>query len=173
MALADYVNRKYDYLALQNTTAVTVGRRDRKLGLELFNKNTSGAITTGIQKLAQRWLLEFMTERGSMPGLPNRGTNFMRAARTGQFRVPINVRAQFASANIAIRRNLRAEETNTTPDDERFADAELLNVAILPGFDVSQASGTTAAFLSLGVKIISRSGDSREIILPIEIVPRN
>jgi hypothetical protein len=173
MALIDYVNRKYDYLALQNTTAVTVGRQDKKLGLELFNKSTSGAITTGIQKLAQRWLLEFLTESGSMPGLPRRGTNFMRAARTGQFRVPINVRAQFASANLVIRRNLRAEETASTPDDERFADAELLNIAILPGFDVNQASGTTAAFLSLGVKITSRAGDSREIILPIEIVPRD
>jgi hypothetical protein len=172
MALIDYVNRRYDYLALQNTTAVTVGRRDRKLGLELFNKSTSGAITTGIQKLAQRWLLEFMTERGSMPGLPTRGTNFMRAARTGQFRVPINVRGQFAAANLIIRRNLRAEDRADTPDDERFRDAELLNVAILPGYDVSQASGTTAAFLSLGVKIISVAGDSREIILPIEIVPR-
>lgn len=172
MALIDYVNRKFDYLALQNTTAVTVGRRDKKLGLELFNKNAPGAITTGIQKLAQRWLLEFMTERGSMPGLPDRGTNFMRAARTGQFRVPINVRAQFALANVIIRRNLGAEETDATPTDERFLDAELLNVAILPGFDVSQASGTTAAFLSLGVKIISLAGDSREIILPIEIVPR-
>jgi hypothetical protein len=172
MALSDYVNRKYDYLALQNTTAVTIGRRDKKLGLELFNSKTSGAITTGIQKLAQRWLLEFLTEVGSIPGLPNRGTNFMRAARTGQFRVPINVQAQFAAANILVNRNLKAEETENTPDDERFADAELLNVAILPGFDVSQASGTTAAFLSLGVKITSQAGDSREVILPIEIVPR-
>jgi hypothetical protein len=173
MALADYVNRKYDYLALQNTTAVTVGRRDRKLGLELFNEKTSGAITTGIQKLAQRWLLEFLTESGSMPGLPNRGSNFMRAARTGQFRSPISVQAQFASADMEISRNLKAEETNSMPDDERFAEAELLNVAVLPGFDVNQASGTTAAFLSLGVKITSRAGDSREIILPIEIVPRD
>lgn len=172
MALVDYVNRKYDYLALQNTTATPVGHRDKKLGLELFNASTSGSLTTGIQKLAQRWLLEFMTERGSMPGFPKRGTNFMRAGRTGQFRVPISVRAQFSAANLIVRRNLRNEETDDMPDDERFGDAELLNVAILPGFDVSQASGTTAAFLSLGVKITSRAGESREIILPIEIVPR-
>lgn len=138
MALIDYINRKYDYLALQNTTAPTVGRRDKKLGLELFNEKTSGAITTGIQKLAQRWLLEFMTEQGSMPGLPERGTNFMRAARTGQFSVPITVRAQFAAANLIVTRNLRNEETDDMPPDERFSDAELLNVAILPGFDVSQ-----------------------------------
>lgn len=172
MALADYVNRKYDYLALQNTTAKTVGTNEKKLGLELFNKTTSGKLTTGIQKLSQRWMLEFLTETGSMPGLPRRGTNFMRAARTGQFRVPLNVQTEFAAAEINIRRNLRSEETDDMPDDERYGDSEILNIAILPGFDVSQTSGTTAAFLSLGVKITSRAGDTRDVILPIEIVPR-
>jgi hypothetical protein len=77
MALSDYINRKYDYLALQNT----VGPGERKLGLELFNENTSGKITTGVQKLAQRWLLEFLTETGSIPALPDRGCLFMRQAR--------------------------------------------------------------------------------------------
>lgn len=169
MALSDYANRKYDYLGLQNTT----GPGDRRLGLELFNKDTSGQITTGAQKLAQRWLLEFMTEIGSMPGLPKRGSSFMRTARTGGFRTPINVRTEFAVADLNIRNNLRAEETDAMPDDERFGSAEITNVAILPGFDVSQKSGTTAAFLTLGVKITSRAGDAREVVLPIEIVPRD
>lgn len=169
MSLSDYTNRKYDYLGLQNTT----GPGDRRLGLELFNKDTSGQITTGAQKLAQRWLLEFMTERGSMPGLPNRGSSFMRAARTGGFRTPINVRTEFAVADLNIKNNLRGEETSDMPDDERFGSAEITNVAILPGFDVSQKSGTTAAFLTLGVKITSLAGDAREVVLPIEIVPRD
>lgn len=169
MSLSDYANRQYDYLALQNTT----GPGDRRLGLELFNKNTSGQITAGAQKLAQRWLLEFMTETGSMPGLPNRGSNFMRAARTGGFRTPINVRTEFALADMSIKKNLRAEETEDMPPDERFQSAEITNVAILPGFDVSQKSGTTAVFLTLGVKITSLAGDAREVVLPIEILPRD
>jgi hypothetical protein len=70
-----------------------------------------------------------------------------------------------------IRRNLQAEETSDMPDDERFADAELLNAAVLPGENVSQNSGTTAVFLTLGVKITSLAGDSREIILPINTLP--
>jgi hypothetical protein len=167
MALSDYINRKYDYLALQNT----VGPGERKLGLELFNENTSGKITTGVQKLAQRWLLEFLTETGSIPALPDRGCLFMRQARTGRFRTPINIRSAFALADMNIRRNLQAEETSDMPDDERFADAELLNAAVLPGENVSQNSGTTAVFLTLGVKITSLAGDSREIILPINTLP--
>ena len=71
MALSDYTNRAYDYLALRNTT----GAGNRRLGMELFNDTTSGEICAGAQKLAQRWLLEFMTERGSIPGLPKRGPN--------------------------------------------------------------------------------------------------
>lgn len=169
MALSDYVNRQYDYLALQNTAP----RGETRLGLELFNKNTSGQITTGIQKLVQRWLLEFMTETGSMPGLPTRGCNFMRAAQTGVFRTQINVRSEFSLADMRIRRNLQAEETDAMPNDERFDSAQITSISILPGFDVSQKSGTTAIFLSLGVKIVSRAGDSRTVILPIEILPRD
>lgn len=173
MALSDYINNKYDYLALRNTTAPTVGTNEKKLGLELFNENTSGEITTGVQKLAQRWLIEFLTETGSMPGLPNRGTNFMRAARTGRFRIERNVQAEFAIATMRLKQNLTTEEYADMPLSERFADAQLLNVIVLPGADVSQASGTTAVFLSLNVRIISQAGDSREIVFPITYVPRN
>jgi len=167
MALSDYVNRKYDYLALRNTT----GPGERKLGLELFNKDSPGQITAGVQKLAQRWLLEFLTEEGSIPGLPERGSNFMRAARTGLFRTNINVRTEFALADLKIRKTLRAEEPSTMPNDEKFGSAEITNIAVLPGFDASQKSGTSAAFLSLGVKITSLAGDVREIVFPIEILP--
>ena len=168
MALSDYINRKYDYLALRNTT----GAGNRRLGLELFNANTSGEICTGVQKLTQRWLLEFMTEDGSMPGLPRRGCGFMRLARQGRFRLPINVQAAFSAADLKIRRNLRLEDAVDTPDDERFGSAELLNVAVLPGYDVNSQSGTGAVFLTLSVRINSRAGTSREVIVPIEIIPR-
>ena len=65
MSLADFANRKYDYLALQN---VTTGQ-DTRVGLVLYAEDNSGRICVGIQKLAQRWALEFLTELGSMPGL--------------------------------------------------------------------------------------------------------
>ena len=173
MALSDYINNKYDYLALRNTTAPTVGTREKKLGLELFNEETSGEITTGVQKLAQRWLLEFLTESGSMTGLPQRGTNFMRAARTGRFRVERNVRTEFALATMRIQQILNAEEYDDMPYSERFSDAVLLNTIVIPGATVNQASGTTAVFLSLNVRIISQAGDSREVIVPITYVPRD
>jgi len=48
MAIRDYIGRKHDYLALQNTAP----RGDRRLGLELLSTRSSGQICVGPQKLA-------------------------------------------------------------------------------------------------------------------------
>lgn len=168
MAIQDYTNRKYDYLALQNTAL----RGERLLGLELFNEETSGKLCVGVQKLAQRWLLEFFTEVGSMPGAPTRGSSFLPAARSGGLRSQINVRGAFADAVTEIQRNLQAEEYPDMPDDERYGNTELLNFTISPETIKSAKTATSIVFLRLTVKITSLAGDSREIIVPVETVPR-
>lgn len=168
MALSDYATRKYDYLALQNTNPT----KKTKLGLELFNSDTSGAICVGIQKLAQRWLLEFMTEEGSMTGLPNRGCSFMQAARTGRFLTRTNVLIEFSLANMTIRQNLRSEEYANMPDDERFDSAELISTTVVPDNVVGSKTSTSVTYLSLTVKINSRAGTSRQVIVPVEIIPQ-
>lgn len=168
MSLIEYANRKYDYLALQNVNPA----RKTRLGLELFNADTSGAICVGIQKLAQRWLLEFMTEVGSMPGLPERGCSFMRAARTGKFLTRRHVETEFVRANIDVRRNLQAEEYDDMPDDEKFASAELLNSVVVPENIVGAKTATSAAYLNITVKINSLAGDSRQIIVPVDAIPQ-
>ena len=155
MSLADYANRKYDFLAFQNVNTA----RESKLGLELYNEDTAGKLCVGIQKLAQRWALEFLTEKGSMPGLPNRGSDFMTLVRQGKLRTQLDVAQSFYAAAIRVRATLRAEEYDGMPDDERFSDADLVSVAILPGY------------LNLRVMIISNAGDERAIILPIETMP--
>lgn len=157
MSLQDYVNRKYDYLSLQNIKPIG----DAKLGLELFNKENNGKICVGIQKLSQRWLLEFMTEYGSMLGAPDRGSSFMTAVRQGRIQNALTAAAAFEAAAMTIRRNLQNEEYADMPDDERFNNAELLSVAILPGY------------LQLRVKINSVAGDVREVILPVSTIPTN
>jgi hypothetical protein len=155
MSLQDYVNRKYDYLALRDVKQNGVAR----LGLELFNPQTAGELCVGIQKLSQRWLLEFLTETGSMAGRPERGSSFMRAVRLGQLRSALAVTTEFESASINIRQNLQNEEYDDMPADERFFGTELLAVAILPGY------------LELRVKINSLAGDTRNIILPVATLP--
>jgi hypothetical protein len=155
MALQDYANRKYDYLAFRGVAA----EGDAKLGLALYSEDTSGQIATGIQKLAQRWALEFLTEKGSMPGNPERGADFMTLVRQGRLRTQVDVISAFNTANLFITRNLRNEEYADMPDDERFTTAEILSVAILPGY------------VNLRVMIASRAGDERAVILPISTLP--
>lgn len=167
MSLQDYATRRYDYLALQNIKE----KGDNLLALELFNSETSGKICVGVQKLAQRWLLEFLTEIGSMPGAPERGCAFMREARRGGFRAFFEVAAAFASADLDIRRQLTAEEYPEMPLDEKFGSAELLTAAVLPSIDVNQKSGTTAVYLNMRVKITSAAGTDYAVIFPVETLP--
>lgn len=155
MSLADYAGRSYDFLALQNVKA----RGDSRLGLELAKQGDSTYICVGIQKLTQRWLLEFLTELGSMPGLPARGTDFMTRVRQGRIRTEAALRAAFAFAEYDARINLQKEEEITWPDDERLAGVDLLAVAFLPGY------------ANLRVGITSRAGAARDIILPVATLP--
>lgn len=155
MSLQDYATRKYDYLAFRNVDT----KKAAQLGMELFTPESSGEICAGIQKLAQRWVLEFLTETGSILAEPERGCDFMTIVRQGRMRNVLNVRTAFSAADLDIRRNLRNEEYEGMPADERFNSAELLNTAILAGF------------MRLDVKINSVAGTSRKIIVPVATLP--
>jgi hypothetical protein len=155
MSLQDYAGRKYDYLAFRDVSAVKAA----KLDMELFKVNDTGQICVGVQKLAQRWLLEFLTETGSILADPTRGCDFMTAVRQGRLRTAVNVYTTFSASDLDIRRNLQNEEYDEMPDDEKFGSVELTNVAILAGF------------LRLDVKINSAAGTTRAIIVPVATLP--
>jgi hypothetical protein len=155
MSLQDYKTRKYDLLAFQAPRGTPGGLAD----MALFNADTSGRIVTGVQKLSQRWALEFLTEQGSLQFLPNRGAPFMRYVKQGRLRTQSDVLAAFAESSLTITRNLRLEEYADMPTDEQFDSATLSSLTILPGY------------LNLRVMITSRAGDSRTIIVPIETLP--
>ena len=155
MSLQDYATRKYDYLAFRNVDPF----KNVQLDMELFTPQSSGEICVGVQKLAQRWVLEFLTETGSILADPARGCDFMLTVRQGRMRTDLNVRTAFSSADLDIRRNLSNEEYATMPTDEKFGSVELTSVAILAGF------------LSLTVKINSVAGTFRQIIVPVATLP--
>ncbi|NDD52303.1 hypothetical protein EBZ39_00225 [bacterium] len=155
MSIQDYAKRKYDFLAFRN---VAPGR-ERQLGLALYSEDDNGQICVGIQKLAQRWALEFLTETGSLRGLPDRGSSFMAALRLRNLRTPQDITFAFNAANLEIERQLKNEEYDTMPDDEKFKTAALTGVTFYPGY------------LSLSVMIESQAGTSRAAILPIATLP--
>lgn len=154
MSAAQYINRRFDVLALQG--AKVTG--EALLAQQLFGDD-SGQVCTGIQKLAQRWALEFLTPRGSMLFQPKRGTDFMLIARRGGFRHEQDVRAEYNFAAVRIKQTLKNEEVAAMQDDERLASDELLRIVLGP------------QLLAISVQLTSLAGTNRELILPLPMSP--
>lgn len=127
--IADYVGRTIDVLAYDGAVARGEVQLEQTLALD----GQSGKICTGIQKLGQRFLIELLTERTTMPFRPTRGTDFMYEARIGRFRTQIDVYTAMSRALVDLRRNLQAEESDSDPDDERYLGAEIISVEYVPG----------------------------------------
>lgn len=153
MGVAQYAGRQYDVLAFRGAKL----SGPAQLVLSMFDSSTYGEICTGIQSLAQRWLLTFLTEFGSMPFKADAGTNFMRDLRRGRLRTEADVIDSFSFADLMASEQLRAEETDAWPADERFASAKLTAIALL---------GNTIA---LDITIASRAGVARTVVMPLSI----
>jgi len=155
--ITQYVGRRFDLLAFRGAARDGV----QLLTQSLFDTESSGQVITGIYKLAQRFLLEFLTEKGSLQYAPERGTEFMTKLRQGFLQSDQDVVIEFNFALVDITQNLVSEEESfgTMPDEERFDKAELLNFTIL------------SDLLQLRVQVTSLAGTSREVILPISTLP--
>ena len=155
--VADYVGRTVDVLAFLGADYDGLG--SAKLIQELVTPEHGGLVTTGIQKLAQRYLLELLTSEGSMPFLPNRGSSFMIEGRQGFWKTAADVKQSFNVAEATIKSHLVDEESDTDPLDEKYHSSELLTVIVSPDSVVARISLT------------SKAGTSRELITPINVSP--
>jgi hypothetical protein len=147
--------RVYDVLAFQG--AKPLG--EVLLEQILFNEDAAGMLCTGIQKLAQRFVLELLTEAGSMPYLPGRGTQFMIQFFQGQLRTESDVFMAFSTAVMDLELTLTSEDLPTDPPDECYASAVLDSVVITNGTII------------LHVILTSLAGTTREVIMPISTAP--
>ena len=150
-----YAGRTTDILAFEGAKAFGSALLDQTLALE----GEGGKVCAGIQKLAQRFLIELFTERGTLTYQPTRGTDFMTRAKQGSLRTSQDVLAAFSAALVDVRRNLQAEESEDEPDDERYQDANILSVFTQPGE------------IKISLEVFSLAGSSRKVIFPISVVP--
>ena len=103
---------------------------------------------SGIEKLGQRFIIELMTEIGSLSYLPQRGCDFVTAVRRGYVLSEFDLYATFAAAVLQASTNLQAEDRESDPDDEKLAGAQLASVTVGPdavrlGVSVVGLAGTT------------------------------
>lgn len=154
--IADYAGRTVDVFAFDGV------RRDGEtlLAQELFNEEQSGLVCTGIQKLAQRFILELLTDAGSMQGKPAAGTGLLIAYRQGIVRSEMDAAQEWAFAVNDALAHIRAEELPTDPEDEKISGVRLTNVAFSPGISVAYTAVLTSA-----------AGTDRKVILPLPITP--
>lgn len=154
----DYTDRKVDILAFDGT--YTDGTFKLTQGL-YGNSQLGGKVCAGIQKLAQRWLIEFFTPLGSVPYLPTRGCNFINQSRSGRLRTEADAFTAFTFARDKVAFNLRLEDNaGIYPNDEKYSNVELISLKL----DVGSK-------LSLSVRIDSLAGVSRIFVVPLTVVP--
>jgi len=149
----DYTGRTVDLLIFQGVKA----SGDQRITL---GWDGGGQVCTGVQKVAQQWTQLFLTDRGTVFGKPNRGTDFLRAVRTGRIQVDEDIPAQFSAAAERVRITMELDaDGEDLEDDEILDEAELLEYSI----------DRIAASLYLKVRIKTLAGESRAIIVPVSL----
>lgn len=106
-----------------------------------------GLLVTGVNKLAQRVIVELMTERGSLQYQPLRGTGFPSSLRSKQNYTETDVLAAFAAARLALLRNLRTDAGDNLaeyPKSIRASRLLILDGGMLLTLNVVAESGETA-----------------------------
>lgn len=131
----DYIGRSFDFLAFQVILPAYRGR-ENLLIQELTTSDGMGAIIAGVQKAVQRFLIVFLTKKGSVVSAPDEGTTFMIEAQQGLWRTVADVEQAFYSARLDAVRQITSIETDADPLDERFGDV-VLNGVTLNGDSVS------------------------------------
>jgi hypothetical protein len=119
----------------------------------------SGKITTGIQKLVQKWAILFLTEIGSMEYHTDLGTRFLMLASQGGIRDVATARGEFQLGAQLVQNALAELETDAMPADEK------LESAVLTAVSLDRASG----LLNMTVTITSEAGTAHDAILPIPV----
>lgn len=153
MGVEQYVDRTIDVLAFRGVRADARAVLDQSLA----DESSTGEICTGVQKLAQRFLLALLTEQGTVKHAPDYGTTFMTEIRQGSIQTDAELRSLFDLSAQHVGLQLVAEESDDDPPDEKFKKAELIGVSLSSGY------------ASLTIRLYAEA-ETLDFILPIEIV---
>lgn len=148
----DYTGRTVDLEALQTAAPPAASIR---LAMTPVDGGVSRRIT-GVQKLAQRYAILFLTYLGSVRFMPNQGTEFVQAANGGLIQHRNSLVGYFITADNLVRNQLAEEVLPDDPDDEVLASSELVD------YDLDTGTAT----LMLRVNLVSAAGESYTFIIP-------
>jgi hypothetical protein len=115
-----------------------------------------GLLLSGSAKLAQRFLIELLTEQGSLTFLPLRGTRMPTRLRARNL-TDFDILAAFAASELEAKNNLVAEDAlyPDSPDDEKYLRARANSIVL---------SQTGAVIV---IQVFSVAGSTTTVQLPI------
>lgn len=152
--VVDFVGRTADLLAFQGSFPHV---REQLVQMTLVRDGEGGFLCTGVQKLAQRLLMILLTKKGSLRYLPKVGTAFMIRAERGVWRTQADVMMAFTAAKLDLVRQMRAEEKDDDPPDERLAMVNLIGI------------GLQADRVSLRISLTTQAGTNYQFITPVSV----
>jgi len=151
----DYSDRTRDLLIVQD------GDYTGKEALVAFSYGVAlGKVTTGIQKLVQKFLVIFLTDEGSVTYDSTFGTAFMPYVRGGLLRDEADIAAAFDQAVSVTQERLDLDASEDTPDDETLESVELTDI------EISRETG----LLRLSARLTTAAGESVTVVIPIALV---
>lgn len=110
----------------------------------------------GGSKLAQRFILELMTNRGSLLYRANRGSTFFSELASGAIRNELDLFSSFSSALLDVSTALQEEEGEDLEDSERFDEA------IVDSFSLDEQGNAL-----LAINITNKAGTTENVTIPL------
>jgi hypothetical protein len=133
---------------------------DGRVVQALADETTSGELVNGATKLAQKFFITLMTQRGSVPYLPKQGTNFLTRFVSGLFTSDADVFVNFAAATVDIGPQLRNEQTINDPPEEQYVRSAVEQVFISP------------ELVEMRVRVVNKLVDGIVFLVPLEFQTR-
>lgn len=120
---------------------------------------TMSKFCAGIEKLIQRFMITFLTAKGSQPNFPDFGSDFSNYVRVGRNITPDKLahRINFALADTILQLRVTQAESTTIPLDEQLRDARMVELLV---------SGDT---VKVKIQIYSNAGDSIQFLMPLPV----
>ena len=149
----NYSGRTVDLLLLQ---FVGVPQADVHVHPDVANVPR---MTTGIEKLAQRFAQLFLTQAGTVKNRDTEGTDFMTLLGSGRIYDDNTLRSAAAAANKAVFNQMRTEDLAlNTPDDEMLASSTITELKL----------DRSTATVSVTFALVTAAGDKYVYTIPVE-----
>jgi len=124
----------------------------------LADSQNNGQTLTGMAKLSQRFILELMTGKNSVP-LSTEGCNFVARLKAG-VASETDVFLAFHSSLGDVAKLLASQESSTDTPDEQLASVAVISLLL----DASSGS------LSLALRLRNKAGVTHRVSLPLHFI---